>query len=150
MGLEKRAAQHKQIFDRMVEQAGTVITLRMPPANVSGATSAATKALGTRAQATGYGADIPVTAIVHTSLDASPLQQTGYPAGLVQISEIILAVRLADVLVDPLKPLGPTQFELAKEIVVQGTVFKKTGVERSGLPPLGPYILWVGLKGLGS
>jgi hypothetical protein len=65
-------------------------------------------------------------------------------------SDLILSLKIEDGLVDSQKVYGRTIFDKAKRVVVGGSNFEVTGVFRSGFAPLGPYILWVGLRNSGE
>lgn len=150
------ATLHKNTFDRLVAAAGIEITIRQPSTRAGGPSSAAEKALGRRAEDTGYGDSDEVVAIVTNSIDAtaSPESNAGIkqsePIGLYQISDVVIRLKLSDVLIDSNKPQGLTLFDTAKDVLIQGTPFKVCGSERTGFAPIGPYILWVGLKSLGK
>lgn len=150
------ALQHKKQFERMMKDA-VQIELRMPAAVVPAA-QAVDKVMGKRptptaSATTAYGPSKFVSALwgvgysITTAYGAVPphLAALGQSDNL----DVVLRCPLADVLLDQDKPLGRTVFHTAKDVVYQGEVFTVTGVDASGLPPLGPYICWVGLKKAG-
>jgi hypothetical protein len=151
-GIQGAALLHKQLTESYIDTAGTTVTVRQAPAKVASGGSVVNKVLGTKAALDGAGVETEVTAVIaYTSsgVKQDARKTESAPIGLYDSSDVILMVKLAEVLDDPTKPQGMTIFDTAKEVLIQGTYFKKTGSERTGLPPYGPYILWVGLKTLG-
>lgn len=150
------AALHKKQFDKYVESVGAEVELRLPATAVA-APGAADKVLGKRPAptidaTTAYGDSLFVQAI-WTSGTAITTEQ-GVPNRIAALGasdqvDVLVRCKLADVLLDAVKPLGRTQFHVCKDVRYQGAIFTVTGVDTSGLPPLGPYVCWVGLKKAG-
>ncbi len=151
-GLLGAATVHRDSFYAMLDEVGIPVTIRQPAEKPSSGGSDVTKALGTREQVTGTGEEKEVLAIVSgptntgVNITAGTAPKQASPVGSVQFCSTVLRVKLSDVLVNEEKLYGKTLFETAREIVIQDTVFKVVATERSGLAPLGPYILWVGAE----
>lgn len=147
------ASLHKKQFERYVDGSGAELELRMP-ATTTTAPVAADKVMGKRPAPTtdatsAYGETVYVKAIV-TSGTAITTEQ-GVPNRIAALGasdqvDVLVRCKLADVLLDPTKPLGRTQFDVCKDVRFGGSIFTVTGTDTSGLPPLGPYVCWVGLK----
>lgn len=150
------ALQHKKFFERYIDGAGKEVVVRQPAARPA-PVSDVEKVLGTRETVTGdtrYGDEQTVNAVV-SSPDALISDQVWGPKliqslGGTDVLDLILRAKLVEVLSDSLQPLGRTIFHSAIDVVIDGQAFKVTGVERSGMSPLDPYIAWVGLKKIGE
>lgn len=149
------ATKHKEKYFALIDSAGQTVTVTPPATRTAGSTTV-DKVLGTTGYVEGEGTDIEVTAWVHQGPVSSNAQgggTQGLPALLGEIAEsdIILSVKLEDVLTDSTKVYGRTVFDTALKVTVSGSEFEVVGTPfRSGLAPLGPYLLWVGLRHLGA
>lgn len=149
------ATQHKNKMFAWIDTAGQDIVVR-PPAVRTASTNDAEKIFGvTGSQETDYGTPVTVTAHVHQGKVPSDFAFAGSDPnssmiGMLAESDLILSLKLEDVLVDAAKPYGRTIIDQAKDIQVSGSTFSVTGTFRSGFAPVGPYILWVGLKNVGE
>jgi hypothetical protein len=154
---KKLAEKHKKMFDTLVETAGVEITVREPIGRIEG-TSARSKVLGTKA----YEEDAaPTTTAVTvlwsndyaslTDVDSRDvLDALGALALQNNKLDVVLRLKLEDVLDDPANKQGRTLFDRAKDVQYSGETFEITGTKRTGLNPIGPYILFVGLRRVGS
>lgn len=152
----KGAAQkHKEMFERFLIAANTTVTVRQPAARTV-ATNPQDKVRGTRTFESAVGATKDVAVIWSNDLIVGPENTSAL--NMSSASEIIAAVggktnidavvrcRLLDVLIDTNNAQGRTLFETAKDVQFSGNLYKVQGMKRTGLAPLGPYVLWVGLK----
>ena len=154
-GLEVMAKKHREFFYNLVEEIGKPITIRkeLPP-QTAGITNVS-RVLGVQVtQSTTAYPEVSIDAIVTGANSVAPLNSRDpgivAPLALLQSSEIILRAKLSDVIVDPENPYGQTIFDIAHDVMIGETVFKVVGTDRSGLPPLPPYIVWCGLKSAGK
>lgn len=153
ISLRAAAELHKRQFDAMVDGNGVLVELQFPPEKATGATMAA-KAFGQktaeetidparslllkgvwsndyiRADAV-VGGDV-AEAIASMTAKANPLDG-------------VLRLKLADVLLPGATSQGQSVFDTCKYVLYQGVYYRVVDTKRSGLPPIGPYILWVGL-----
>lgn len=149
------ATAHRDAYFRMISSAGQDITIRAPATRVA-STNNVEKILGVSGfQETDYGTTNTVTAWVHqgrvsTGAKFGNMNTNAEILGLVAKSDIVLSLKLEDVLVDITKPYGRTTIDQAKDIQVSGSTFTVVGTYRSGMAPIGPYILWVGLENVGE
>jgi hypothetical protein len=152
-GLKKAADMHRAMFVSYLTEMGTLVTVRQYPDKAATGGSEFSKVFGNRNRENEVGSTSEVRAVVSASvsgqLEPREYAENSAVLGLFEKSDVVLRVLLEDVLLDPTKPLERTLFDTAKEIVVQGSEFELAGSARTGLPPLGPYILWVGLKATG-
>jgi hypothetical protein len=141
------ARRHRAAFETLVAQTGRRVVFRARVGRVSSST-AADRVLGTRAQETGDGTETALTAVFSAggSVDIARSPQKIAALGNAGALDALLRLPVASALLDVTKPLGRTVAHLAKDVVVDGEVFEIVGIDRSGLPPEPPYILWVGLK----
>jgi hypothetical protein len=151
--LQRAAERHRDFFREYVRTMGHTVKINGSPTKVSASGNPVTKVMGSKAQVTSVGTitEVPAVVLNPSSRVApqGPIAQAA-PLGLYGQSDVVLMVLLEDVLSDEDKPQSKTLFDGAKDIEVQGSKFTLVGMERTGLPPLDPYILWVGLKILGS
>lgn len=149
------ASRHKAKMFKIIEDGGQDVIIR-PPAIRAVSTNAADKIFGTSgATETDFGTPVTITAMVHQGkvpggFSHDPMQSGAEAFGLLQESDLILSLKLEDVIVDSDVPYGRTIIDQAKEIGVAGSTFKVIGTFRSGFAPIGPYILWVGLENMGE
>ena len=148
------ATAHKRKMHALIDGAATSVTVR-PPESRQAASNDVDKIFGSATLDTGYGTPITVSAWVHNASIPGTYEAQGVGPGaqiLGSLSEadLILSVKLEDVLVDSTLPYGRTVFDKAKDVQVQGSSFKVKGTFRSGLAPIGPYILWIGLEQIGE
>lgn len=151
--LKGLAKQHKAMFDRMVDEAGVTVTVRQPPI-ATASTSPADKVLGKRPDAApeAYGEATTAVALWSTGYSGNDALGTyAIPAQIAALGrtdglDVILRLKLADYLVDPENRHGATLFDTAKAVTYETVTYKVRATDRSGLPPLGPYILWVALQ----
>ena len=153
IGLRRIAEVHKKQFDRFLEETGTLVEVVSQAAKTTSDGSDVGKVLGSRKRAEPGTQTTSVKAIVHSSVSDRMEGRSGFiessPVGMFDNSDIVLSVRLGDVLLKADRPLERTVFDTAMSIVVQGSTFEVDAQSRTGLPPIGPYILWVGLKASG-
>jgi hypothetical protein len=120
------------------------------------ATNAKNEILGRPSLATGpIGTTTEVTAIINYGYTAgtSPFaNQDSMPAAIRALGDtdnldVLLRCNVAECLVNPAGAGGGrTIFDSCKDVVFDECSFKVTAVDRTGLPPYGPYVLWVALK----
>lgn len=155
LGLDALARQHRDIFYGLIEETGQTIVIRKElPAQTSGITPVS-RVLGVQVtQSTAAYPEVEVRAIVTGPSAVKPLSGKDpgpvAPVGLLQSSDIVLRVKLLDVIVDEDNIYGPTLFDVAHDVRIGENIFKVVAVERSGLPPLSPYICWCGLRSAGK
>jgi hypothetical protein len=152
-GLPEAARQHRDAFYTMVAEIGQDVTVRQPYAAPTGTQNAYTRALGTTSQAADTGSSTTVKAVA--SGPSFPRFQreavdTTAPIGLVKSCDLVLRVRMDAVLIDSTNPYGLTIFDTAHDVIVGDQIFKVKATYNGGLPPLTPYIHWVGLIREGS
>jgi hypothetical protein len=155
IGLQKMAEMHRDQFYQVLLEAGTDIVVRPAAAPTALPNNDVTKALGVRTQVLAYGTPITVRAVLSGPTTGNTINPASAPIkvnalGTVQMSEVILRLKVDDCLLDPDKPYGKTIFDNAKDVLIGDRPFKVIASERSGLAPLSPYILWVGLEHMGS
>lgn len=153
LGLAALAKQHRNFFNRLINEIGQDITVRGEPAAPTASLTDVTRTLGLQSTNSTSYPETVITAIVTgpTSIPLSPRSPGDVaPVGLLQMSDVVLRARVEDVLVDEDDVYGLTIFDTAHDIVIGKTVFKVVAVERSGLPPLTPYICWCGLVSEGA
>lgn len=148
------ARLHRVRFERFVDEAGETVEVRQPAAPTAPA-SALEKVQGKRPSVAAYGDTQTVQAIQGGGYDGNVLHPPSVPAqiaaiGKVQPIDLLLRCKLADALIDSGKRYGQTIFDTAKDVVFAGAVWTVLVTERSGLPPEGPYELWVGLRKSGG
>ena len=149
------ATQHKNKMFAWIDSAGQDISIR-PPAERVASTTDVDKIFGpSGAQETDYGTAVTVTAMVHQGKVPGDFKFAGTDPGAAVLgmlaeSDLILSLKLEDVLVDSTKVYGRTLLDQAKDIQISGSSFSVTGTFRSGFAPIGPYLLWVGLKNTGE
>lgn len=147
--ISRMASLHKRQFDKYVASAGRPILVRQPIGHLSGLTPAQ-RVMGTKAVDRGYGEEKEVICIftndLLSSIDDDDVKLVIAALGKTHQLDAVIRVRISDALSDPDNPQGTTIFETAKDVVFSGEVFEVTGTQRTGLPPLDPYVLWVGLR----
>lgn len=152
--LRGAAVRHRLQFERMLAQTGdSAVVVRQPLVRSAG-TSAADRVLGKRAEnvvGAGYGVSTTITAVVSDAAMALNDQYAKIPPqiaalGRTETLAVILRCLLSDVLVDPDLKYGKTIFDTAKDVQIGGGTFQVRAVDRTGLPPEGPYICWVALR----
>jgi hypothetical protein len=156
--LRGAALRHKQQFILQLTQAGDPDIVVRQPAVVTSAANPTEKVLGRRTDVTpgqGYGDEQTILAIRSDASLTTADQYSGLPARIAAIGrseaiDILLRCLLEDVLLDPNEPYGRTIFDSAKDVLIGNAVFLVRGTDRTGLPPEGPYILWVALKRAGE
>lgn len=152
------AAVHKRIFERLLRDKGVTISVRFPPTSTTNAGGTlASKVFGERNWETtvdevrtqeylalwsndGLGPEHPEGAQVSNAM--SPLSRAG------EKIDAMIRVSLAGALLDVNAPQGLTVFDICKDVQYAGASFQVVKSARTGLPPLGPYILWVALRKL--
>lgn len=152
----KAAELHKRQITQLIQSIGVQITLRFPPTKVgTGDGSMANKVFGARQIETTTDSMKDRHVQVIWSNDylrpetivpgdvSDPLAPLASAGG--RLDAVLRAV-LSEVLIDPNALQGQTLFDTCKEIVYEGGIFEVTGTKRTGLPPIGPYELWVGLR----
>ncbi len=151
--LTRAAERHRDFFREYIRTMGATVKIHGPPDKVTAGGNPVTKVMGSKAQVTAAGVITEVPGVVFNPSSRvsaqGPIAQAA-PLGLYGQSDVVLMVLIEDVIRDSDKPQSQTLFDSAPEIEVHGSKFTLVGMERTGLPPLDPYILWVGLKILGS
>ena len=155
--LRGAALQHKKMFAALLAGAGVDVVVRQPVAPVAASTSA-DKVLGRQVDQApdAVGTTQTVRVVWSTSYRANPA--TGAPdlppslaaVGRTERLDVVLRCALADVVIDPNTRHGKTIFDTAKDVQFDGATYQVKGTDRTGLPPEGPYILWVGLRKVGE
>lgn len=145
------ALRHRKEFEKYVDSMDLWITIRQPPAKPP-ATSSVDRVFGHRPQPPSAPAPCETCEIraVWTTADAMDLTYRVPPhiatIGRTEQVDLVLRVKLSDVLVDSAKKLGRTLLDTAQDVVIEGSTYKVLGVDRTGLPPEGPYIAWAALQ----
>jgi hypothetical protein len=147
--LLKAAERHKARFDAYVEEAGIDVQVYQAPPKTT-PTNAVDKILGDPTLVDTDGPVTTVKAVATGKPVASEYSLNQIELGVLYQADVVLRVRMEDVLVDNTKPYGKHLFDTAVRVVVEGTDFEVEGQVRAGLPPLSPYILWVGLRHAGT
>jgi hypothetical protein len=151
-GLKGAAARHRTIFLQLLNEIGEEVVVRLPAPKPTPAGNDASKILGSRPTTTAatIGDTFDKKAIISGPSSAAPAPNetpaTARALGKVAECDLVLRFFLDDVLLDETKRYGRTLLDSAVDVLVQGTTFKVEAMARGGLAPLGPYILWVGLK----
>jgi hypothetical protein len=154
--LAAAARMHKKRFEQFVAEAGDPNVVVRQSAAPTAALTAAEKVLGKQPTAPAtYGASQTVTAVVSDASVAVEDRYTAIPSQIAALGraeklDLLLRLTLASVLVNPEHKYGTTIFDTAKDVQIGGAVFQVRGTARSGLPPEGPYILWVALRKAGE
>lgn len=152
---KRQAKIHKRQFEKLVDSLGVIVTVRQPQKrNPSGGPGNMAERVFGRPE---WESEAGETQDIKVLWSNDYLRPESAVAGDIsapiaslaqntQKMDAVLRLRLADALIDPGKPQGRTIFETAKDVVYQGQIFEVLGVRKTGLPPEGPYILWVGLR----
>lgn len=156
--LRGAASMHKRKFEQMVDEAGDPNVVVRQPAAPTVALSAAEKVLGRKSDTTqgqGYGESQTVKAVVSDFAISLADVYASIPPQIAAIGraeklDLLLRLPLAVALTNPDAKYGPTIFDTAKDVQIGGAVFTVRATDRSGLPPEGPYILWVALRKAGE
>lgn len=143
------AEAHRSSFEQFLRGAGVEVTLEMPPERSSG-TSDVDKVLGVKSQGD---PDYHVIQVVWSNdlmrpesfRPGSPDEPIAALGGKEKLDAVVRTL-LSDVLLDVTQPLGPTLFDTAKYLIHHDMKFEIVDTKRTGLPPLGPYIIWAGLR----
>jgi hypothetical protein len=152
------AKLHKKKFYSYLDSTGVSVNVRLPLATNS-ASNSVTRALGKTVTATGpIGSIRQVRAIVNfgytagTNPFANPdaIPPAIRQIGTVETVDAVLRCRLEDVLVVATELGGRTLFDSCKDVVYQNTSYTVLTTDRTGLPPEGPYIVWVALRSNGA
>jgi hypothetical protein len=145
------------VFEDFVATVGDSEVLVRQPAALVALTTSIDKVLGKQAPAPGqgYGTQQYVLAVVSDAASALADRYASIPPQIAAIGraekiDILLRVILQDALVNVDAKYGPTIFDTAKDVQIGGAVFQVRATDRSGLPPEGPYILWVALRKAGE
>jgi hypothetical protein len=155
--LKALAQRHRSQFESLLTQAGQEVEIQLPEVRTA-AESPVAKVLGrgtpSPAVAPG-GPSTVVPALVSTGYRAVDYEFGNVPATIAALGRtdtalVVLRCRLSDVIPAGQSAHGETLFHRAARVVVGRDAFQVVGIDRSGLPPLGPYIVWVGLKRVGS
>jgi hypothetical protein len=154
--LRGMADRHKAQFAALVREAGQQIAIRHP-ATRQVSEAPANKVLGKRTtplDPTDVGAVYYVDAIVSTGYRQVDYDFGAVPAAIAAIGKRDPSMVVARCLLEDVQPVGAspfsdTYFHGAKAVIIGTDSFEVVGVDRSGLPPAGPYIVWVGLKRIG-
>lgn len=149
------ARKHRAIFEKMVEEVGVTLTVRQPKGR-SASTTDVDKVFGSgganREQEIDPAQNKDVKVVWSTdyhSIAASGRQEILSALGGLALHnnqlDVIIRLKLEDGLVDPNQKHGKTIFETSHDVLYGGLTYKVKGTARTGFPPEGPYILWVGL-----
>lgn len=146
----KAAARfHRERFERYVSDVGINVTVRQPR-KVEAPSTDVEKVLGTSGAETEPGDAQTVRVIWSNDLRPNAIDNH-LPSKIASLArqgsvDVFIRAILRDVLHDPADPNGLTLFDTAFD-VLQGTArFKVLDTDRTGLPPEGPYVLWVALR----
>lgn len=142
------------MFEAFLAQAGDDAVLVRQPAARTTPASDVEKVMGRRPAASqddGVGETTNLLAVVS---DAAVVLADRFQAvppriatlGKVESIDLLLRCRLEDVLVDSGSKYGKTILDTAKDVVVGGVSFTIRAIDRTGLPPEGPYICWAALR----
>lgn len=150
--LVRAAERHRAEFRRFVERAGVLIDVVFPSAKPAPLTQAE-KVTGAKPRGDESG-EVHQVRVIWSSDLSSPTNVDGDIVSVAQALghnpdkpiDAVIRLNLADGLEDVSRPLGQTIFDTAKEVVFLGERFVVSGSKRTGMPPIGPYILWVGLR----
>lgn len=156
--LSGAAKTHKRMFGRFVAEAGDPNVVVRQPAAPTAPISAAEKVLGRKSDTTqgeGYGESRTVKAVVSDAAVTLADVYASIPPQIAAIGraeklDLILRLPLGDALLIADAKYGQTIFDTAKDIQIGGAVFTVRATDRTGLPPEGPYILWVALRKAGE
>jgi hypothetical protein len=151
--LSKAAELHRKMFLKMLAGVGKKIKVFPPPPRTT-SSDAASKVFGAAPSESSseYGEPVEVLAVVSDVLAGATNfgPEDSFPVGILHESDLVIRVYLPDVLVDSSAPRGLTILDTAKAIEVDGQLYERIGkIPKTGLPPIGPYIAWAGLKRLG-
>lgn len=152
--LRKKAELHRAKFLQYVDDVGVDVEVRQPQAKTD-STNDVDKVFGPRARETTPGTSATVKAVfVHrgstSNLAYGRAPELGPLGKKIYDADRILKVVLTDALVDADVPAGKTIFDTAFDVVIEGIRYDVIGTDRTGLPSIAPYVLWVGLKTLGE
>jgi len=147
---------HKAKFESLVEEAGIDIEVRMIPEREAGS-SDSDNVFGPRGSETSVGESKTVK-VVWSNDYVRPEAVVGgdVSESIATLAtdtsklDVIIRLPLEDALLKPDLKQGKTIFHVCRDVIHNGAKFKVTGTKRTGLPPLGPYILWVGLVKYGG
>lgn len=147
------ATKHRDKFFSLIDSAKQTITVR-PPAARTSSTNITHKIFGSTTEEA-YGTSVEVDGWVHqgrvpSNFTYGQSNDESTLVGMVSNSDLVILLKLSDCLEDATKVYGRTIFDSAKDVQVSGSTFEVTGTFRSGLAPLGPYLLWVGLVNSGE
>lgn len=150
----KGAAElHRRQFHAFVDGANTEVEVRSAATRTAAAT-AADKVLGKKAVETGVGASTFIKAIWNSDINATTpnytIPEQIAALGRAEKMDALLRVKLDEALITSDDTHGRTIFDAAKDVVYGGYRWTVSGTARTGLAPLGPYILWVAVKKVGE
>jgi hypothetical protein len=156
--IRKMAEIHKRSFERLLEATGVEIAVRQPaPRNVS--INAKDKVFGGKTLESDIGEIQLVTVIWSNDVFRPEAVVAGDVAeavsGLAHNTggkpvDAVIRMKLSEALLQADAPQGMTIFDTAKDILYQGQRFQILSTKRTGLPPIGPYTIWVGLTRIGG
>lgn len=144
------ARKHKAMFEVYLHN-GVSIQVRQPAPRGTAA-NAVEKMKGISTFETGIGVIQTVKAIWSNDLLRPEAVVPGDVSEVVAALggkgsiDVIIRCLLDDVLITPGDKQGRTIFDTARDVVYSGHTFQIKGSKRTGFPPLGPYIYWVGLR----
>jgi hypothetical protein len=155
--LDRLAALHKKQFEQMVKTSGVDITLHFPPDVTADMEEEGhyDDMYGASTWETTHDPGLTRTVRVLWSNDyMSPesIVPGDTSASLASLAvgpnaaHAIVRLPLVSALLRRDRPQGDTIFELAKSVFYQEQRFRIVGIKKTGLLPLGPYILWAGLR----
>lgn len=145
------AEMHKRLFEGYWAESEVFILVRQPAAK-----TAATNDVDKLKGATSFETAVGTTQLIKVLWSNDLLRPEAVLPG--DVSEPIAALGdgerldavvrlpLSEALLDADNPQGATVFDTARDITYSGRLYEIKGTKRTGLMPIGPYILWVGLK----
>lgn len=154
--LANAAKMHKRQFEAFLARAGVEVSLLMPATKGSDG-DFSSDVFGNTNETDTEPTAVPVTAVFSADyLRPESVVPGDAPEAIAVLGEgpedldAVLRVKLEDVLLTAGALLGHTLFDKCMYVGYLGQTFKVTSTKRTGLPPIGPYILWVGLTESGK
>lgn len=144
MKLRGAAALHKRAFEKYMESAGQGILVEM--SGTPSDTSTRAKVLGTATEPPPH--HEPVWCVVTSAsiaLNEASVPQPIAAVGRTDKLDYVIRTSASECLLNAEEPMGRTVFDVAKRVTIDGQGFRVKAVARSGLPPLGGYIVWAAL-----
>jgi hypothetical protein len=152
------AERHKKQFEMLVGQTGREIIIQLAGPRVA-AEAPVNKVLGrpnaVPASAPVNGPQHYVQAIVSAGYRSQDYAYGNIPASIASLGRqdptmVVIRCSRTDVQEPGGLAFGDTYLHSAARVVIDNESFAVLGVDRSGLPPLDPYIIWAGLRRIGK